>query len=41
MTRHYVEQVWSYVIISQKLDLCGVSPPIEELPMEENDYVTI
>jgi hypothetical protein len=41
MTRHYVEQVWLYVIIFQKIDLCDVLPPIEELPMEENDYVTI
>jgi hypothetical protein len=38
---HYVEQVWSYVIIFQKIDLCDVLPPIEDLPMEENDYVTI
>jgi hypothetical protein len=26
---------------AKKFDLCDVLPPIEELPMEENDYVTI
>jgi hypothetical protein len=40
MTRHYVEQVWLYMIIFLKIDLCDVLPPIEDLPMEENDYVT-
>jgi len=42
MTRHYVEQVWLVCdYFSKKIDLCDVSPPLEDLPMEENDYVTI
>jgi hypothetical protein len=42
MTRHYVEQVWSYVTILQKhLTYVMFHPPIEDLAMEENDYITI